>query len=429
MAKLKELIDKIPADKRTAVVKGSIALVVIAVALASYFISGKSEKKVVVKEEEVVMSLGDDMMEDDIRAVMDRNVEAQKEQNTAFAKSLESITSEVQALTQVLSKVEGNTLDLAKGQEKLASAKQETNLGVLPPNATDKTLGSVESEFKFPPPVPLKTANKQNIDSSLGSSQPLENTDPVMIGEIGHVQGATVKTGDDGKKKRGFYLAPGFMEAMLLTGLKAKTVEGAKDNPEPMVLRIQKPAILPNHVKADLKGCFVIANGYGSLASERVEARLVSLHCVSHEQQAVIDQRIKGFVVDADGTNGLKGIPVTKMGANMARVFAAGFFGGIGEAAQSSATVTSVSPQGTVQTLPDGEDVAMAGLGQGLSDAAADIRRVYLDLVRQSAPVIEIGPTKKVTVMITEGVNLDIRNPDDFNTNEVASGLQRTAKR
>ena len=423
MKNLKEILNKIPAEKRTTAVKAAVGGVVIVVALASYYLSGKHEKVVVKKEEEVVMSLGEDLLEDDIRAVMDRNLEAQKEQNEATNKAMTDLAGQVSAITDVLSSVQGFQDQLVEKQSRLEQNKTAVD------TETDKTLDTVENGIGFPPPIPVKTVAQTEQTPSVVGTQPLENTDPILIGDIGHVEGVAYEDAPDGKKKRGFYLAPGFMEAMLLTGLKAKTVEGAQDNPEPMVLRIQKPAVLPNHVKADLKGCFVIANGFGSLASERVESRLVSLHCLSHDNQAVIDQRVKGFVVDSDGTNGLKGIPVTKMGANMARVFMAGVFGGIGEAVSTSSTVTSISPQGTVSTLPDGEDVMAAGLGQGISDAAADIRRVYLDLVRQSAPVIEIGPTKQVTIMITEGVNLEIHDPDDFNAQEVARGIQKTAQR
>jgi conjugal transfer pilus assembly protein TraB len=37
-----------------------------------------------------------------------------------------------------------------------------------------------------------------------------------------------------------------------------------------MMIRVQAPAVLPNEVKANLKGCFVIAEGYGNLATHRV---------------------------------------------------------------------------------------------------------------------------------------------------------------
>ena len=51
----------------------------------------------------------------------------------------------------------------------------------------------------------------------------------------------------------------------------------------------------------------VIAEATGSLAKERAMVRLVSLSCLDQEGHAVIDQGVKGFVVDRDGKVGLGG--------------------------------------------------------------------------------------------------------------------------
>lgn len=394
---IQDLLDKIPANKRTRVIQMVVGAFVIIVALIAYYASGQDEKHAKKKAEETrPITLGDKLMEDDIRAVLERDREEQREYNQAVSEKVKDMETTVRTMEEVLTSLKATKLEPDEKQKK-----------------TGEPLPEVEANFKYPPPVAgtAVAGNPQN-------GQPFDQTDPVFIGGIEHVEGEPIQEVSTGKKKRTFYLSPSFMEAMLLTGLKAETIEDAKDNPEPMVLRVQKPAILPNSIKADLQGCFVIAHGFGKLSSERVDARLVSMHCLAQNGRAVIDQEVKGFVVDSDGTKGLKGIPVTKMGANMARVFLAGIFGGIGQAARTSATVTSINPVGTVSTTPDGQSLMQAGIGQGVSDAAADIRKVYLDLVRQSAPVLEIGPTKKVTVVITEGVNLEIRGYTESNEGE-----------
>ena len=45
------------------------------------------------------------------------------------------------------------------------------------------------------------------------------------------------------------------MAATLLSGLDAPTSEGAKGNPAPVFIRVRDLAVLPNRVKANLKGC------------------------------------------------------------------------------------------------------------------------------------------------------------------------------
>ena len=133
-----------------------------------------------------------------------------------------------------------------------------------------------------------------------------------------------------------------------------------------MLLRIQAPAVLPNEVRAQLQGCFVIAHGFGSLASERVESRLVSLSCVDYEGRSVIEEEIKGILVDQDGVKGLAGHPVTKMGANLSRMFVAGLVEGAGDALNAATATTSISPLGQTSTV-DPSQLGKAGIGRGIS--------------------------------------------------------------
>jgi len=136
------------------------------------------------------------------------------------------------------------------------------------------------------------------------------------------------------------------MEATLLSGLDAVTTSSGSKNPVPVLLRIKDLAVLPNRVKANLKGCFVLGEGKGNLATERVDVRLLTLSCLSRGGKAVIDQKIKGYVVDEDGKAGLRGVVAAKMGAMLARAALAGFLGGVGEGVKSSAMNTQVTALG-----------------------------------------------------------------------------------
>ena len=128
------------------------------------------------------------------------------------------------------------------------------------------------------------------------------------------------------------HLPPSFMEANLLNGVTAPATDVGKNNPIPMLIRVNNLAVLPNNVKSNTKGCFVVAEGYGSLADERVHARLLSLSCINQKGGTVIDQAIKGFVVDTDGKEGMKGHVFAKFGQQIARVAIAGFLEGLGDA-------------------------------------------------------------------------------------------------
>lgn len=207
------------------------------------------------------------------------------------------------------------------------------------------------------------------------------------------------------------YLPPSYMKADLLSGVVAPTSQKvAGQSSSPMLLRIKDLAVLPNQYKQDTKGCFVIADGEADLSQERVESRLVTLSCISKEGESIIDQKIKGWIVDKDGRAGMRGRVVAKFGAHMARSTFAGALDGFGKAFEQTAWSTSSSYWGTASMLdntPTG--LARAGAGGGITEAAETLKDFYINLANQTLPVIEVGPTKEVTLIISEGVSLKIR--------------------
>ena len=273
----------------------------------------------------------------------------------------------------------------------------------------------VESKVHAPPAPgqPGPQAGQQQIPP--GTQQRQEKR---TLGEITVVSNP-VKAETQKPKERTVYLPPSFMSAILLTGLDAGTSNNGKANPDPLLLRVQTPAVLPNDVKANLAGCFVVGEGQGRLDKERVDVRLVSLSCLTKEGSAVIDTPIKGFVTDADAKTGLAGHVVSRMGASVARSLVAGFFQGAGEMMKTQATTTSVSGLGAVSTVNPSQ-VGSYAVGSGLSAGSQRLADFYLTLAKQATPVIEANADKHVTVVISEGKELvikDLPQQDDDLTN------------
>lgn len=264
-------------------------------------------------------------------------------------------------------------------------------------------LVSAPKPLPPPPPPPaasFSTPGKGEPSAVLGGIELVKN----------EVKEPEVK---EDKKKYHIYLPPSFMEATLLSGLDAVTTSSGSKNPVPVLLRIKDLAVLPNRVKANLKGCFVLGEGKGNLATERVDVRLLTLSCLSKGGKAVIDQKIKGYVVDEDGKAGLRGVVTAKMGAMLARAALAGFLGGVGDAVQSSALNTQVTALGTTTQVwkkTDTTNIIRGGIGGGISGAANELQKFYLQLARQTLPIIQVGATKTVTVVISEGVNLEVKS-------------------
>jgi conjugal transfer pilus assembly protein TraB len=268
----------------------------------------------------------------------------------------------------------------------------------------------IEGKAAFPPP-PIHSDSAAVSQPPLLPSSPRDNK---RIGRITVVKNDAPPRTETRPKGRTVYLPPSFMEANLLTGFDAATSGSSKNSPEPLLLRIKTPAVLPNDVKAELSGCFVIAEAVGRLDKERADVRLVSLSCLSNEGRAVIDTEIKGFVTDADSKVGLSGRVVSRMGAVTVRAIVAGLFEGAGDAFRTAATTTSTSALGST-TLIDSAQVGKSALGTGLSQGAQAMSDFYLDLVKQTTPVIEVGAARKITVIVSEGRELEIR---DLKTSE-----------
>lgn len=287
----------------------------------------------------------------------------------------------------------------------------------LPPIPTPATAPAAIMPTSFSPPPP---------PASAGNSGPYYQAAPAVerrrAGGIGvaanevkeSVKAASAK-GEDGKKKDkdkpAVYLPPSFMEATTLSGLNAPTSDAGRSNPMPVFMRIGAPAILPNEVKANLKGCFVIGEAVGSLSDHRAHIRLVSISCLSKKGQAVIDQDITGFVQDADGGIGLAGNVVSKMGQAVARLAAVSLLKGVGDALSQAATSSNITPLGQINTIgTTAKDVGLTAAGSAIANSAKGIVKIYEDLTLGSLPVIEVGNHKKITLMITKGVNLEIKN-------------------
>ena len=272
--------------------------------------------------------------------------------------------------------------------------------GTVPDYPEPPATGGMDPSVSAPPSLPTAPPAPP--------APPVEKT----VGAIGAASTPVSGSGDAAagakKKTRTIYLPPGFMKARLLTGIDALASRDATNNPEPLIARVQAPAVLPNDVKANLSGCFVIGNATGSLAKERVEVQLVSLSCVDFDERSVVDQPIKGFFVDADGKKGLSGKVVTRAGAALARSFIAGTITGVAQTVENTVGNVSTSALGSVRTL-DAGDAAQAGIAGGLSRSSDKLTDFYLDLARQAGPIVEVGAAKDVVVVIQEGVSLEIK--------------------
>ncbi|MEM3580392.1 MAG: TraB/VirB10 family protein [Candidatus Bathyarchaeia archaeon] len=383
---IKKAFGALPPEHKRKVVLLLLAVGIIIISIVGYYWSRSGEKprqKEVAKQEEIKLDTG----------------VLQKTQYAESQKKIKELEEQVKLLQEERQKAEEEA-KRKEEEEKARKEKEEKERALkaqMPPSP--------------PPPPPVSAGQAGQVAGQPGYPPAPMQEKPEVIGGIGIVsQQIQAKQesakGESAKKK--YYLPTSFMEATLLSGLDAPAVSKAEGHPMPALFRVKAPAVLPNKVKANLKGCFVIAEGLGNLADERAHLRLVSLSCIDRKGNAVIDQKIKGFVVDSDGKIGLRGRVVSKMGAHIARSLIAGFFGGLGQVAGTQAYSYTVTGAGTVSTIEPGK-AAQAVLGAGIQQAAQNLQKFYLELAQQTIPVIEIQATRNVTLVVSEGVELEIK--------------------
>jgi len=62
-----------------------------------------------------------------------------------------------------------------------------------------------------------------------------------------------------------------------------------------------------------------------------------------------------------------------------------------------------------VAKFPSPKEALQFGLGRGLGASGRELSKFYMDLAKQTLPVIEVGAGKRVTIVFTEGTNLKIQ--------------------
>jgi len=235
------------------------------------------------------------------------------------------------------------------------------------------------------------------------SSEPVETPKIRIISEEKAVE---KKKAREHAKEPVAYLPSGTMfEVVLLNGMDAATNAVAQKNPVPSLTRVKADAILPNFYVHDIKECFVLVAGYGSLSSERALMRTETFSCV-REGGKVIEAKLDGYVVGEDGRVGMRGRLVSKQGQLIAKSLASGVLSGFGQAVTPQSTPGLNLNSGTSYQMPDMGAIASSALGRGFSDASKSASQFFLEMAKEMTPVVEIDAGRKATIILTKGVEL-----------------------
>ena len=267
----------------------------------------------------------------------------------------------------------------------------------------------------FTPPIPFQNNNRPRVPEKKQQVQIVPILNPINT-----ILNSAPKETKKSKKKSigGFYVPAGaFTQGILLNGLDAPASMKGKSNPYPTLIRLTNLSFLPNKYRLSMKGCFVLAEGYGSLSSERVYLRTTDLSCVVKGGKKHISAPIKGYIVGEHGKVGLRGKVVTKQGAILAREFAAGVLQGFGNVVNMQSQTLSYSALGATSTI-NPANVGEAGLGQGLSTAAGELSKFYMKMANSMMPVVVVGAGRKLTLVLTHGFYATYKKNISYKSNK-----------
>ena len=412
---LKKKFNSIPPEKRATVAKlvliGGCLLLVIVVYL--FIFSGGSVKR---KPKMIGQEL------DVQTTILGRTFYRE------LKKDLRDTRSRIATLQDRLSKIEATLEELKKSRASMVpstserlSQKPKTVIGSSPGPSVSASHPS--EKFGYPSQRSYRTPVVPSWNQRSKSQTP---TRMYTVGGI-EIFNAPPKPKKEKKKKKEedtIYLPSGtWAEGLLLTGFHAPTELAGKKAPPVILVKLLDLAVLPNDLQIDLEGCYVLAEVRGDLSSRRAIPRVYRLTCLAHDGSAMIDEEVYGEVVDSDGKVDLAGHVVLQAGPLFWRYFLAGALEGAAQGIEQSAYSLSSSPLGAIYAPQTSfKDIAKRSAGRGFSEATGKLADVYLDLIKKTPPMIEVGALKNVTVLFTKGKLLKIRHQKPIHKKFVEGG-------
>lgn len=203
----------------------------------------------------------------------------------------------------------------------------------------------------------------------------------------------------------GFIIPAGsFGEGTLLTGVYAPVNGDAL----PVLIRLDSILIGPSKSRIPIRGAFLVAKANGDANSSRAVIQLHTLSLVDSDGNS-IEKKVNGWIVDADGVQGLAGSYVWKATDIAALSIVSGTGQGAANAFTQSNTSVLTSPLGSVKEITG--NVGQVVMAQGASQALANISKILEERMKEFVPAIYVSnAARQVTVVFLEGVNLENAN-------------------
>lgn len=290
----------------------------------------------------------------------------------------------------------------------------------------DKPLDPGKVDFNEPPTkAPGKNGSAK--PGNIGEDTPINNIQPPRPAPAE----MKIWKSEDSVSKKKAPEEPGIvipvnsaLDGVMLSGINARqpgSSTGAASGSvsalnvgAPFVTRLKGDAILPNGWKlSQLGDCFLGGSAVAILSTERANAIADTISCIAPNGE-IWEAPVKAYALDVDGTLGIAGKVVSKQGAILMQTALAGLASGLGSAfaPTSLPSYNSTASSGSTQgyQLPNSSLIVGSAVGQGVSTAAGQLSKFYLDYAREIFPVVEVVAGTRVTWILKESIELKKTN-------------------
>ncbi len=312
--------------------------------------------------------------------------------------------------------VKRETLDL-KAAPPLASPLPRPLVGAGPAAAAPSVVPPT-AQAGDKPAQPAASAQPRQINITDSSGQAFD------FKKVKDEKAQAFEAAFDAKKAQNVFMPVGSMfTAVMLTGASMPTSQATQKNPVPMVFRVKREAILANFASIDVRDCFLLASGYGQMATERVILRGEALTCVRSDG-GVLETPLSAYIVGSDGQVGVAGRLTSKQGQLIANALLGGGIAGLASPLQRSRVpALNLAPgAGSIYEEESMGQVLQSGVAGGLSQTANAIAKHYLKLAEETFPVIDVSAGEVVTVVVSQGVPLPLKGSTSLNRIAADSG-------
>ena len=340
--------------------------------------------------------------------------ESLKNQGTEFSKQIAMLQDEIKVLRSGVNNPVNDaglpSLNMDGGAAPGLPKKSTGKIDPPLPAVGAQSSASAEVAVAAEPAKPKLRVIGADLIAKSGSADAPEAATTTSDGK--EVPAMQTSASPANKKTTDHFLPAGsIIEGVLINGMDAPTDATAQKQPVPALVRIKEEAILPNKYRSDVRECFILISGFGSLSDERAKFRTETLSCV-RKDGGVIETKIDAYVVSSyDGKVGLRGRLVTKQGAVLARSLLAGFASGFSSslAPQQVSSLATGMPGSTVPYQdPDIGAAAQRGAYTGVGKALDNLSQYYLDTAKQLHPVLEIDAGQKISIILIRGTMLSL---------------------